>query len=236
MRSSNRRLGVVVGVDGSARSAVAISWAAREAELRQVPLTLVHASSGGLTGWPVSVLARALGRPPAQRAHQVLDEAVDVVDRSCRARGPAKVITKVAATDPVSALAELSRDAELVVVGARGAGVRPARYGSISSDVMRRAHCAVAVIHDEDPLMPHPTEAPVLVGLGGPAEARDAAVLAARSEASRRGVALIEVPMWRASTDRLVAQTDSAQLVVVPDRANGAEVARSARMPVMVIR
>jgi len=34
--------GVVVGVDGSPGSNVAVQWAARDAELRNVPLTLVH--------------------------------------------------------------------------------------------------------------------------------------------------------------------------------------------------
>ena len=34
--------GIVVGVDGSPASKVAVQWAARDAELRTVPLTLVH--------------------------------------------------------------------------------------------------------------------------------------------------------------------------------------------------
>lgn len=34
--------GIVVGVDGSPASKVAVQWAARDAELRNVPLTLVH--------------------------------------------------------------------------------------------------------------------------------------------------------------------------------------------------
>ena len=35
--------GIVVGVDGSPSSRVAVRWAAREATMRNVPLTLVHA-------------------------------------------------------------------------------------------------------------------------------------------------------------------------------------------------
>ena len=45
--------GIVVGVDGSPASKVAVQWAARDAELRKVPLTLVHvvrATAGTWTG------------------------------------------------------------------------------------------------------------------------------------------------------------------------------------------
>ena len=35
-------LGVVVGTDGSPSSEVAVKWAAREAAMRHVPLTVVH--------------------------------------------------------------------------------------------------------------------------------------------------------------------------------------------------
>ena len=34
--------GVVVGVDGSAASKVAVEWAARNASMHNVPLTLAH--------------------------------------------------------------------------------------------------------------------------------------------------------------------------------------------------
>ena len=34
--------GIIVGVDGSPPSKVAVDWAAREASLRHLPLTLLH--------------------------------------------------------------------------------------------------------------------------------------------------------------------------------------------------
>ena len=37
--------GIAVGVDGSPPSKVAVDWAAREASLRGLPLTLVHVDS-----------------------------------------------------------------------------------------------------------------------------------------------------------------------------------------------
>jgi Universal stress protein family len=56
-----------------------------------------------------------------------------------------------------SALAEMSREAEMVVVGCYGHGAIGRLFlGSVSSDLVRRASRPVAIIRDEDPLMPHP--------------------------------------------------------------------------------
>ena len=42
MSTTVKRYGIVVGVDGSAPSNAAVFWAARDAAMRNVPLTLVH--------------------------------------------------------------------------------------------------------------------------------------------------------------------------------------------------
>ena len=42
MSAPMKRYGIVVGVDGSAASNSAVFWAARDAAMRHVPLTLVH--------------------------------------------------------------------------------------------------------------------------------------------------------------------------------------------------
>ncbi|PRC57776.1 universal stress protein, partial [Mycobacterium sp. ITM-2017-0098] len=38
--------GIIVAVDGSASSRVAVDWAARDAAMRRIPLTLVHVLPG----------------------------------------------------------------------------------------------------------------------------------------------------------------------------------------------
>ncbi|HWT49653.1 MAG TPA: universal stress protein, partial [Mycobacterium sp.] len=51
MSPRNAPLGIVVGIDDSPAARVAVQWAARDAELRNVPLTLVHAVSPEVSTW-----------------------------------------------------------------------------------------------------------------------------------------------------------------------------------------
>lgn len=134
--------------------------------------------------------------------------------------------------DPVATLVDLSHDAEMIVVGSRRqSALRRALLGSVSSAVVRKSDCPVAVIHDEDPLMPDPAHAPVLVGIdGSPASVRT--TMLGRQEALRRGVAFI---VSADPVPRLIEQSEAAQLVVVADHdRRGATVAEAARMPVIV--
>jgi nucleotide-binding universal stress UspA family protein len=60
---------------------------------------------------------------------------------------------------------------------------------------VRRAHCPVAVIRDDDPQMPHLPQAPVVVGIDG-SPAAELATAIAFDEASRRRVGLIALHAW----------------------------------------
>lgn len=51
MSSGNSSLGIIVGIDDSPAAQVAVRWAARDAELRKIPLTLVHAVSPEVATW-----------------------------------------------------------------------------------------------------------------------------------------------------------------------------------------
>ena len=92
---------------------------------------------------------------------------------------------------------DLSKEAEMIVVGCRGRGaLRRRLLGSVSSGLVHHAHCPVAVIHDslpsQDPLMPQPAHAPVVVGIDG-SPASESATAIAFDEASRRKVELVAV-------------------------------------------
>jgi nucleotide-binding universal stress UspA family protein len=51
MSLRNAPWGLVIGIDDSPAARLAVQWAAREAELRQIPLTLVHAISPEVSTW-----------------------------------------------------------------------------------------------------------------------------------------------------------------------------------------
>ena len=98
--------------------------------------------------------------------------------------------TELLSGSKVPTLVDLSKEAEMIVVGCRGRGAPRRRLlGSVSSGLVHHAHCPVAVIH-EDPLMPQPAHAPVVVGIDG-SPASESATAIAFDEASRRNVELV---------------------------------------------
>ncbi|BBY37288.1 universal stress protein [Mycobacterium mantenii] len=189
-------MGIIVGVDESPAAKVAVRWAAYDAELRRVPLTLVHAISPEIATWPEVRLPAGLARWQQDRGRRLVDEAFEAVEKVSRRGGPPEVHTEVLPSAAVPTLVDLSKDAELVVAGCSGTGGWAGRpMGSVSSGLLRYAHCPVAIIHDEDPSTSHPSQAPVLVGIDG-SSASELATAIAFDEASRRNVGLLALHAW----------------------------------------
>ncbi|MEI7716629.1 MAG: universal stress protein [Mycobacterium sp.] len=196
MSATASRHGIVVGVDGSPAANAAACWAAREAAMRGVPLTVVHTLKAIVPAYPAIPLAAGVAVWQEEQGRQVLERAVKIAADAVRGEPGFAVSTELAFAPPVPTLVAMSGEAELLVVGASGRGaVSRLLLGSVSSSVVRGAHCPVAVIRDEDPLMPHPLRAPVLVGLDG-STASELAVAIGFDEASRRGVELIALHAW----------------------------------------
>jgi nucleotide-binding universal stress UspA family protein len=188
--------GIVVGVDGSAASKVAVRWAARDAAMRNVPLTLVHAVNAAASAWPRVPMPVGFGEWLEHRGRQAMREARKIAEESTAGGGPTRVHSEMLFGAVIPALVDMSKDAQMLVVGCRGRGaVARGLLGSVISAVLHHAHCPVAVIHDEDPLMPDPAHAPVLVGIDG-SPASEAATGIAFDEAARRGVALLALHAW----------------------------------------
>ena len=230
--------GIAVGVDGSPPSKVAVDWAAREASLRGLPLTLVHVIPSSLTRmWPQVPTPPELQEWHELNGHEILRQARQVAEDATRRRNGIDVSSHIVTGNASATLIDLSKEAAMIVVGCRGLGAIGRRLmGSVSWGVVHHAHCPVAVIHDEDPLMPTPAVAPVVVGIDG-SPASEAATALAFEEASRRGVELVAVHAW---SDYAVAELPGIEWWVLETQAEEALAERLAgwqeRYPDVAVR
>ena len=196
MSAPVKRHGIVVGVDGSPASSAAVCWAARDAAMRNVPLTLVHAYNTYVPTFPQIPLPTGVALYQEEDGRQILEHAVKIAEEAVKGDPKIAMTRALKCSPPVPTLVDLSEEAEMIVVGSNGRGaVGRVLLGSVSSGVVRHAKCPVAVIRDEDPLMPHPLQAPVLVGIDG-SPASELATAIAFDEASRRGVELKALHAW----------------------------------------
>ena len=194
MSSGIKNPGVLVGVDGSASSTMAVQWAAREATMRNVPLTLVHAApplmpSSTFLAWPPAPGPAELRRWQEDEARGIIADAIRAVEDIDPKYRPV-INTELLYSAPVPTLIDLSKDAQMVVVGSRGQGL----LGSVSNALIHHAHCPVAVIHNSI-VSPQPSNLPVLVGIDG-SPASELATEIAFDEASWRGVELVALHAW----------------------------------------
>ncbi len=193
--------GVVVGVDGSPSSRVALRWAASEATMRNVPLTLVHVAAASAVGsvpaaWPAAPIPEEVLQQRDEDARDILAEAVKVVEDSAESGDRPAINAELLYGGPVPTLVDLSKDARLIVVGCRGrSALRRGLLGSVSTGLIHHAHCPVAVIHDENLASQQSAHLPVLVGIDG-SRSSESATAIAFDEASWRGVDLMALHVW----------------------------------------
>ena len=139
--------GIVVGVDGSEPSREALEWAADEARLRGVPLTVVHAWSSPWEAWGEVESPPPIGEDESARREELLEPEIEFLRRS-----HADVAVEPVVTNDLDAhaLIEASDDADLIVVGSRGrGGFAGLLLGSVGQQVVHHARCPVVVIpHD----------------------------------------------------------------------------------------
>jgi nucleotide-binding universal stress UspA family protein len=140
---------VVVGIDGSAESAAALSWAGRYAAATGATLRAVRA-------WHYPTVA---GLPPEGKAPQQVTGEIqermraELDDAIAKAAVPAsvQVETEVAYGHPVQVLIDESRKASLLAVGHRGHGGFTAMLtGSVAIHCVNHAACPVVVIRGEE--------------------------------------------------------------------------------------
>ena len=139
--------GIVVGVDGSAHSRKALDWAVREAGIRHVVLTVltVHQAVAGYSGSAVDYPGdKALVEKTREAAQQETDEVLRALGDAPR---PVSVTVVARNGFPTEEILNAAANADMVVVGSRGAGgFKQLLMGSVSSQVAHHAHCPVVVI------------------------------------------------------------------------------------------
>ena len=142
--------GIVVGVDGSAHAQKALDWAMREAGMRQAALTVlsvIPTMAGRVTGIPLTMPG---DDKSAKHAEQAIEEAVAKSASGITGPQPPSVLVRVFTGFPAQTLVDASHDAELMVVGSRGAGgFATLLIGSVSSQVAHHAACPVVIVPSE---------------------------------------------------------------------------------------
>lgn len=143
MANRSPHLGIIVGVDGSPESELAIAIAFEEASARKVGLTAVHA-------WqPVNVFDDIVSFAGegylTLRARE--DEIMSERLAGWSERYPDVTVQRVVArNDPTPQLIDYAKTAQLVVVGSHGSGGLAAMLlGSVSAGVVLLTHVPIIV-------------------------------------------------------------------------------------------
>lgn len=141
---------IVVGVDGSAASDRAVSWAIAEAARCETELLIVSAWETPDVGPEGFEFAPPGSSVEAMAAKQARQRAASALDQAHRTLATERVHTLVAAGNAAEMLIEQSEHADLLVVGSRGrGGFRGLLLGSVSQQCASHAHCPVVVVRSE---------------------------------------------------------------------------------------
>ncbi|MDX3241344.1 universal stress protein [Streptomyces sp. ME18-1-4] len=207
---------ITVGLDGSQESRAAAEWAAREAELRGLPLKIVHVwepvpepmAQAPLLGAETQqrwTERSEMGVPPAEGWGRMPREAAAGISL----RHPSvEVVSEQLSGPPGDVLAEAGSSAELLVLGSRGfGGIGGFMVGSVGLSVVAHADRPVVLVralevaadeHEPDPAGVPSAATPFLpVVLGLDVEHPDATLIEfAFAAALLRGTSLRVVHGW----------------------------------------
>ena len=192
------RPAIVVGIDRSLSALHATRWAAKEAELRRVPLRVVHAYVPPAVHHPTTRNGQAeyLGALRDGGRHWVREAVA-----AARKVAPAVEVTDVVRVGGAAdGLIAESVGSLLTVLGSGGLGDLPeVPAASIAIAVAEHGHSPVVVVRGANPEDPPPATGPVVVGVDG-SPASEAAVAFAFDTASFRRADLVAVHCWSPMT------------------------------------
>jgi nucleotide-binding universal stress UspA family protein len=196
---THRRDRIVVGIDEGAQSALAVEWAAHEAQASGLPLALVHGETDRYAAAvidPGIVPAMELAARQADPLRLVADTA-DVVRRIAP---DIDVITHIEPGSPVGVLSRQAESATMVVLGSEGSGLfAELVFGSVCGTLAVRSRCPVVAVRTQPESVA--ADAPVAVGVDG-TRISVAAMRFAFELANRHGVGVRAVHVMPASAER----------------------------------
>ncbi|MGC1565819.1 MAG: universal stress protein [Trebonia sp.] len=147
--------GIIVGIDGSTHSRRALDWAISEAAIRHAPLTVLTVQQVMRSFWAGPMIYPE-DAELAEHARKIAQDETDgaVGELAEDARPPAVTVLAVPGL-PAEAILDVAKDADMIVVGSRGAGgFKKLLMGSVASQVTHHAHIPVVVIPAEESSLP----------------------------------------------------------------------------------
>ena len=139
--------GIVVGVDGSPNSEHALDWAMQEAATRHAPLTVVAVHAVPKSYWGHIPVVGESDTPALEQLRRGVEEMTQQAASRFGGASPPSVNIRAVSGFPVEELLATSQDADLLVVGSRGAGgFARLLVGSVSSQVVQHATCPVVLV------------------------------------------------------------------------------------------
>ncbi|ARP74516.1 stress-inducible protein [Streptomyces pluripotens] len=225
---------ITVALDGSRESRCAADWAAREAELRGLPVRLVQVwepVQGGMAEAPL--LGAETHRHWTERIPR---EAAQELRQS---HPGVEVTTEQFTGSPADALVRASEDAEMLVLGSRGlSGIGGFLVGSVGRSVV--AHCERPVVlvragqqaadeHETDPAGASTTTTPFRpVVLGLDVNAPDRTLIEfAFEEAARRSAPLRVVHGWNPPYYYAYGMAPDPEVTAMVERSNAEALAEA---------
>lgn len=185
---------IVVAVDGSKASHVAVRWAANTALKRGVPLRLASSYT-----MPQYLYAEGMV-PPQELFDDLQAETLEKIDEAREVALDAAPDIKIGHTivegSPIDMLLEMSKSVTMIVMGSRGlGGLSGMVMGSVSAAVVSHASCPVVVVREDNDVDEVTKYGPVVVGVDG-SEVSQKATEFAFAEADARGSELVAVHTW----------------------------------------
>jgi len=139
--------GIVVGVDGSPNSERALDWAMRHAAALQTGLVVVAVHEVPKSYWGNIPVIGGADETVLEHLRHAADEMTQRVAGRLGAARPTSVEVRAMNGFVVQELVDASRDADMIVLGARsGGGLARLVTGSVSAEVIEHSVCPVVIV------------------------------------------------------------------------------------------